>query len=226
MDEKNYDHSPDVAAPNLGSTIDEQEIKRLANARLRRGVDTPEKYATKSDTDLVTDYLNGDQQAFSEIITRHHRTLYWVARRYAERSADAEDIFQEALLRASKNLAHYRGECRLLTWLYRLVANAAYDYLHHGYGQEVFGVDDPDFQHKYAKLFSYNPIERHADTMTLSTAVNALTAEQREAILLIDYQGYNVDQVAKMQQTKPGTVKSRRARARNQLRDMLEQKAS
>jgi hypothetical protein len=202
------------------------EISQLASPRTYHVTPAPAHYRTKPDYQLVTDYLQGDNQAFTEIIFRHHRTLYAVARRYGSTPADAEDILQEALLRASRYLENYRGECKLRTWLYRLVVNAAYDHSHRSYQQEFVAVDDPEFHSECAKQLSHDPLAHLADVMTVHNAVNTLPADHREAIVLVDYEGYNVEQVAQMKKTKPGTIKSRRARAKNHLKDVLSQRAS
>lgn len=226
MNEQETECLPDYSYDRIADRATEQEIRQLASPHFYHFVESSPQYRTKTDNHLVHAYLRGDNQAFNEIVYRHHPTLYRVAKRYATNQADAEDILQEALLRASRYLENYRGECKLRTWLYRLVVNAAYDHTHRSYQHEYVAVDDPEFHNECTKQLSHDPLAHLADSMTVTNAVNALPEDHREAIILMDYQGYNVEQVAVMQHTKPGTVKSRRARARNQLKDMLRRQAS
>lgn len=74
----------------------------------------------RSDEQLVSDFLEGDTSAFSTIVERHRARLLWVARKYTRgNEADAEDVVQEALFKASRKLGSFRRESSLATWLHR-----------------------------------------------------------------------------------------------------------
>ena len=77
----------------------------------------------RSDEELVDAFIEGDNKAFSTIVERHRTRLTTVARRYTRNDHDAQDVVQEAFLRASCNLHSYRRESALSTWLHRLVKN-------------------------------------------------------------------------------------------------------
>ena len=78
-----------------------------------------------SDEELVDAFIEGDNKAFSAIVERHRKRLTTVARRYTRNEYDAQDVVQEAFLRASCNLHNYRRESALSTWLHRLVKTPA-----------------------------------------------------------------------------------------------------
>ncbi|AKK07369.1 DNA-directed RNA polymerase specialized sigma subunit, sigma24 [Corynebacterium mustelae] len=199
-----------------------EEITRLSDANLyKQPHSTVEKYQDATDDELIAAYLGGDTNAFTAIITRHHRMLWWAARRHVDCDHDAEDVLQETLLTVSRSLDKYSGYAKLRTWLYRLVCNAAYDYRHRVIKKEVAELDDPEGQYSRDSRISYDPLKTHAETMTVNTVVNSLPTEHRDAIILMDFQGYNLTQAAELQGVKPGTIKSRRARAKAQIREML-----
>ena len=158
MNEQETECLPDYSYDRVADRATEQEIRQLASPHFYHFVESSPQYRTKTDNHLVHAYLRGDNQAFNEIVYRHHPTLYRVAKRYATNQADAEDILQEALLRASRYLENYRGECKLRTWLYRLVVNAAYDHTHRSYQHEYVAVDDPEFHNECTKQLSHDPL--------------------------------------------------------------------
>lgn len=172
----------------------------------------------RSDEELVDAFIEGDNKAFSTIVERHRRRLTTVARRYTRNDHDAQDVVQEALLRASCNLHSYRHESALSTWLHRLVKNSGYDYLNHRSNRENASLDAEDFEEDRNPLLAHNPSENLAEQLVVREAMQLLREDQREALVLTDVAGFRVGEVATAQGVKPGTIKSRRARAKQVLR--------
>lgn len=187
------------------------------------GENVAKRYATKTrDADLVIQFLEGNNQAFDEITKRHYHSLWWLARRHSYCDSDADDIMQEAMLKAARNLARYRGDSSLSTWLYRLVFNSAYDHIHRCTHRDNLPLEP--LMGTHARLdytLSHVPLRDHAMSMSIAQAVDVLPPEQRNAILLVDFAGYDVDVAAQIENVRPGTIKSRRARARKTLRGLL-----
>ncbi|AZA14729.1 RNA polymerase sigma factor [Corynebacterium choanae] len=174
------------------------------------------------DTHLVHRYCEGETSAFRDIVARHEEHLRWVARRYAKCEQDAEDIMQDALFSASRGLAKFRQDAKLSTWLYRIVANAGYDHAHKNWrGEQLILDDDSSGRTLLEVLESTEPTSDQALSITMQAALQKLSQEQREAIVLIDIIGHTVNQVAAYQGVRPGTVKSRRSRAKEILRSEL-----
>lgn len=166
-----------------------------------------------SEAVLIQNYLDGDQRAFTRLVEGHIEKLLCVARRHAPRNVDAQDIVQIALWNASRNLHKFRQECALSTWLYRLVVNAAYD----------FGRRQSNCMYECLENIEEQGFEHNIElSIEISEALNSLSREQREAIILVDIAGTTIESVAKYQGVRPGTVKSRRARARKTLRKLLQ----
>jgi RNA polymerase sigma-70 factor (ECF subfamily) len=78
-----------------------------------------------SDEELVIAAQNGESCALGELLNRHRKILFCVARRYTANADEAHDLIQEAMLRAVRNITRFRGECRFLTWLNSIVINTA-----------------------------------------------------------------------------------------------------
>lgn len=175
----------------------------------------------KTDQELVDAYIGGDGKAFSAIVERHRSRLTTVARRYTHNDTDAQDIVQEALLRASRKLHTYRREARLGTWLHRLVMNSGYDFLNHRSNRENYSLDAGVVEEDYNHLLACTD-DRDVDLrLTLNAALRLLRPDQRVALWLIDVAGFDVAEVARHQGVAPGTIKSRRARAKGVLKEAI-----
>ncbi|RNE48118.1 sigma-70 family RNA polymerase sigma factor [Corynebacterium alimapuense] len=174
---------------------------------------------TQPDGALVHAYVAGDTRAFSQIVERHRARLLWVARKYGNNEDDANDILQEAWLRASRKLHTYRYEASLSTWLHRLVMNSGWDFINHRHQLESVTLDDDVVPHEVNLRLSVNPIEHRDVILHLEESLAKLRPDQRSALWLIDIAGYSIAHVAKQEGVRPGTIKSRRARARESLRE-------
>lgn len=189
----------------------------LPRRRTRPGVRT---HRTAPDGALVDSYIDGDDSAFAEIVRRHRARLWRVARRYARSDDEADDIVQDALLRASRHLVKFRGDAALTTWLHRLVINSGYDHLGKGFiRKECITLDATEAIHRL--LGTEEPYSQIDLELTLREALEHLPEDQRQTIILVDLVDLPVDEVADIMKIRPGTVKSRRSRARATLKELL-----
>lgn len=175
----------------------------------------------RTDEDLVRDFLDGDTAAFGKIVTRHRARLTHVARRYAANEDDAQDIMQEAWLKASTSMSTYRSEAKLTTWLHRVVANKGYDFVTNKARRELPLLDDDDTTHRYSAQLVHDPYDHVDRKLLLTQIISALPEHQRTALILVDMLGHDLESAADELGVRTGTVKSRRARARTSLRDSI-----
>lgn len=176
-----------------------------------------------SDRQLVADYLAGDTRAFTLIVRKHRQRLYFVARNYARNEHDAQDIVQEAFFKAARNMHNYRGDAKLSTWLHRMCINAAIDHQRRVQRNTCVSLDDEESVTQDAnEHLAYNPMETAERVLAMRQALDVLPMAQRKALLLIDADGLSVDHAAAELGVKPGTVKSRRYRAREAVVQALE----
>jgi RNA polymerase sigma-70 factor (ECF subfamily) len=85
--------------------------------------------ASDADADAVALFRQGDEGAFRTLVERHSRAVFRLAYRMTGNEQDAEDVVQEAFLRAYRNLARFEDRARFASWLHRIAANCAYDVL-------------------------------------------------------------------------------------------------
>ena len=160
--------------------------------------------ADRSDHELVDAFIAGDNKAFSLIVERHRARLTMVARRYTHNDTDAQDVLQEALLRASCNLHKYRRESALSTWLHRLVMNSGYDFLNHRANRENASLDVDFVEDDRNHLLAHNPNENLEDTLAVREAME-LHKDHREASET-DVEGYAIAEVAAFQESLPAPL--------------------
>jgi RNA polymerase sigma factor, sigma-70 family len=178
-----------------------------------------------SDAELVEAFLGGDSCAFTALVRRYQTRLWWVARRYTANDDDALDIVQEVFFRASKNLCSFRWDCTLSTWLHRLVMNCGYDFIHHRERCEAAILDDERNTAFADRLLREDPVSSYETQLFIGDVLGCLSPEHRDAIIQVDIVGHSVNSLAAYQGVRPGTIKSRRARAKEHLRELLRQEA-
>ncbi|MDY3127715.1 MAG: sigma-70 family RNA polymerase sigma factor [Corynebacterium sp.] len=174
----------------------------------------------RGDSQLVDDFLEGDIKAFSEIVDRHKRRLHQVARSYVSQPTDAEDVVQEALLRASQSLHTYRAEAQLATWLIRLVRNVGYDWAGH---RSNAVHDSVETIHDLANnpTLAHSPHHNVDAALDMDKALASIPAEYGRTLFLMVVGGYSINDLAHAFGIAPGTVKSRCARAKHLLKDAI-----
>lgn len=175
-----------------------------------------------ADEDLLAAHVAGDREAFAELVRRHRDRLWAVAVRTLHDREEAADALQDALLKAYRSAAGYRGEAAVTTWLHRIVVNACLDRVRRRQARPTVplpGSSAEDDGHRRPEPAS--PVIDHETNLVVRAALAQLPEEQRAAIVLVDLQGYPVAEVATILGVAEGTVKSRCSRGRARLAVML-----
>ena len=175
--------------------------------------------AESSDADLLRAHVDGDPDAFAELVRRHRDRLWAVALRTVGDREEVADAVQDALLSAHKAAARFRGDSQVTTWLHRIVVNACLDRLRKRQAHPT--VPLPDGRHTddgpAAGPEPAAPDHDHDTALVVRQALAALPAEQRAALVLVDMQGYPVAEAAGILGVAEGTIKSRCARGRARM---------
>lgn len=194
---------------------------------------TTEESGTVHDMELVRRFVGGDETAFAEIMGRYQAKIFAVAQGLLRNCADAEEITQDTFLRAYRNLARFRGDSSLSTWLHRIAVNLArnrYWYFFRRRRHLTVSFDTPigeDGGGTLADLFSADAADpsqecsREEFGTVVAAAMARLDRPHREILALRNLQNRSYDEIARQLGINPGTVKSRIARARESLREKL-----
>lgn len=170
-----------------------------------------------SDEELLAAHLEGDPQAFTELITRHQQRLWAIAYRTLGNASDAEDALQEGLIKALRSAASFRGEAAVTSWLHRIVVNTAIDRIRsqrNGAQEVVDTLADGSEVERATPGNAQGNVELR---IMLEQALHELPLDQRVAVILVDVEGYSPAEVAELLNIPAGTVKSRCARGRRRL---------
>ncbi|MCW2856199.1 MAG: polymerase, sigma subunit, family [Marmoricola sp.] len=182
------------------------------------------------DAALVLAHAGGDPDAFGVLFTRHRDRLWAVALRTTGNREDAADALQEAMISAYSRLADFRGDAMVTTWLHRIVVNASLDRLRRNKVRAAQPLPD-DLETHAARGALVVETSASADPeleavrsdqrSAVLAALSSLPPDQRAALVLVDMEGYPVEEAARMLGCPAGTVKSRCARGRHRLAGIL-----
>jgi len=193
-------------------------------------VETPAEGGRPADL-LVEAFRQGTPGAFDAIVGAHQDRVYAFCARMLSDREEALDVAQEVFLSAWRNLASFRGEAALSTWLLRIAANRCLNRIRQrksAAGREApwpdagADGDGPEFQPPAGDRHRPDRIAENRETgAILSNALGRLDPGSRWLVLLSDVEGFSYEELAAMAEMPVGTVKSRLHRARMALRRML-----
>ncbi|MEL4356453.1 MULTISPECIES: RNA polymerase sigma factor SigM [unclassified Luteococcus] len=177
-----------------------------------------------SDQQLLAAHVAGDPEAFNRLFQRHRDRLWAVALRTMRNPDDAADALQDAMISAFRRAGSFRGDSQVTTWLHRIVVNACLDRIRHNRSRRAEGLpDDVDRELQLADPTDLTSgAEQQEARRDVLDALAQLNADQRAAIVLVDLEGYSVQEAATMLGCATGTVKSRCSRGRARLAPLLE----
>lgn len=181
---------------------------------------------------LVSRARRGELAAFEELVTAYERRVYVLALRSCGNEQDARDIMQEVFLRVYRSLASFRGDSGFSTWIYRITVNICVDFARRGaaapqtaplHDEDETGraLPDTDYTHQPEAVAEASELREE-----IRAALGELSEEHRTIVLLRDVSGLRYDEIARVLQLTEGTVKSRLARARKNLREILLQRGN
>lgn len=208
-------------------TIDQDEIGSVALAA------TTAVVPSSAEDAFLEKLKAGDAAAFDTLVTRYASDIYALLFRLTENAEEAGDLTQETFLSALKAVKKFRGEADLKTWLFRIAINESrnrFRWWQRRRRDKTVSLDAPcgagemPLSETVSSNFS-NPEQetlRREREKILLKALNDLPDIFREAIVLCDIEGFSYEEIAQALEINIGTVKSRIARGREELRKKLE----
>lgn len=191
---------------------------------------TSKLYLDRNEAELIRRVGTGDKEAFYELVRPYERAVYASAMSILNNQADAEEVAQEAVLKAFSNLSRFRGESKFSTWLIQITINEARLKLRKDRRHLYESVDEPQsdedgdyFPKDYAdwREIPSETLQRKELRDALKRAMAALPQKYREVLALRDIQHLSIEETAQALGISQGNVKTRLLRARLQMRDAL-----
>lgn len=178
----------------------------------------------EADQQLVQRVQAGDKSAFNLLVLKYQHRVLKLVGRFVNDAAEAEDVAQEAFIKAYRALASFRGDSAFYTWLYRIAINTAKNALVSNRRRPVdFNLDlqDPEQYDRHAKLKDADTPEGVLLTEEIrevvEQAMEQLPEDLRTAIVLRELEGLSYEEIAEAMDCPVGTVRSRIFRAREAI---------
>lgn len=180
---------------------------------------------SSDDRALVAQAQAGERAALDELIRRHYDRIYAICRRIAGNDADAADATQEALMAIVRGLAKFDNRAAFSTWSYRVATNACLDELRRRKRRPTPALVDEHDGWADRNIEDHGPAfdEQIAVRDEVQTALNQLPEEFRAPVVLRDCAGLDYAEIAETLGIPPGTVRSRIARGRAKLAELMNQ---
>ncbi|MCM3872487.1 MAG: sigma-70 family RNA polymerase sigma factor [Pyrinomonadaceae bacterium] len=208
----------------LGGQMDLEQVATAASVEPR----------ATTETQFIERLKRGDAAAFEVLVAERSGEIYGLLYRLTENSEEARDLTQETFLRAFQSIEHFRGDADLRTWIYRIAINQArnrWRWWRRRRRDSTVSLDSSD-ERGGKPLTNALPADRgntpEQDTLAheregvLRAALLTLGRAYRETVILRDIEGLSYEEVAATLGISIGTVKSRLARGRSELRRKLE----
>ena len=194
---------PDVAPPSVAAPVEEMELVKQAR--------------------------KGDLAAYDELVRRYQERIYATVYHMTANHEDANDLAQEAFIKAFQALRSFKGGSSFYTWVYRIAVNKTINFLKQRRNKGQMSLDDLDFNAEHdpdlVALISDKTPRREVGLAELQEKLNAamqkLSEPHRLAVTLHDVQGLSHEEIAKIMDCNVGTVRSRLFYARQQLQAYL-----
>jgi RNA polymerase sigma-70 factor (ECF subfamily) len=176
---------------------------------------------------LVKRAQKNDRAAFEKLVEIYQNKVYTLCVRLAGNHADAQDVAQEAFIKAYRALGSFRNEADFGTWLHRITVNAWLNFRRKDGGRQPVSLDEtyPDesgsgMQREVAAPDGdpLRELEEKEFRTLVRAALDSLSGEHREVLVLREIEGYSYEETARMLGCSLGTVKSRLSRAREMMR--------
>lgn len=179
----------------------------------------------RSDEELVEACLAGEESAFDVLVGRWEKRIRGAIYRFVGSEDDARDLCQEAFLKAYRSLGSFKQEARFSSWLYQIALNLCRDRLRRRRGRTMVSLDE--LEEGGAAMTMPGPtaldlLQERDVSRLVAGAIASLADEQREVIILKEYQGLTFLEIAQVLDMPISTVKTRLYRGLDQLRSRLE----
>jgi RNA polymerase sigma factor (sigma-70 family) len=194
-------------------------------APVGQGVDL----AHEEDEALVARVQRGEVKAFDVLVERYKQRLYATVYHMTSNHEDANDLVQDAFIKAYKSLHSFKGQSSFYTWVYRIAVNRTINFLKRRKDRGHFSLNDVDASIEtdpdYVELMSHVTPRREVGLNELQEKLNEalqkLSDEHRAVVIMHDVQGMTHADIAKVMHCSEGTVRSRLFYARQQLQGLL-----
>ncbi|MDR2571735.1 MAG: sigma-70 family RNA polymerase sigma factor [Oscillospiraceae bacterium] len=184
---------------------------------------------TTNEKEIIQRVINGDKDAFEELVTANQKNVYNLALKMTRNAEDALDVSQEAFIKAYRQLGSFRGDSRFSVWLYRLTYNICIDHIRKKKREnKIVSLDYEDDENDTKPIeipdmrnLPEDSVMRGEIRREITEGIEKLPTKHRQILVMRELTGMSYDEMASTLSINIGTVKSRIARARIKLAKIL-----
>jgi len=181
--------------------------------------------------ELIKEAKLGNMGAFESLIIRYESKVYNIAYKMFNNEEDAKDVSQEIFIKLYRNLIKFNEQSKFSTWLYRVAVNTCLDEIRkrkkdkENLTSNVYETEDGEIEREIPSTYNMPEAEliKNDRIEKLRYALTLIKEDHRSVIVLKDLEGYSYNEIADTLNITIGTVKSRISRARESLKETLEQ---
>ena len=179
-----------------------------------------------TDKELIAEVLGGNPESFEPLVVKYQPRVFAIARRYARREDEVEDIVQTVFMKAYSKLSSYRGDAPFEHWLMRTATFTCYDFLRkHQRNREWNATDLSTEENEWLENVGEDTTEKEANQSAAKALVNrlmeSLKPDDRMIITMLDLEQKSVKEIAKLTDFTESNVKVRAHRARDKMKKIL-----
>lgn len=186
------------------------------------------RHSEDLDQDIVRRVQMGEKSAFDLLVVKYQHRIVHLVNRYVKDPSEAQDVAQDAFIKAYKALGEFRGESAFYTWLYRIAINTAKNYLlarsrrHSEYEVDMHDAEQIENAPQLKDIETpENQLMNEQIISVIRSAIESLPEEMRIAITLREFEGMSYEEIAEAMDCPIGTVRSRIFRAREAIDEKL-----
>ncbi len=183
---------------------------------------------TEIDKELVLKVQQGDKSAFDLLVIKYQHRIIQLVNRYIKDPSEAQDVAQEAFIKAYRALENFRGDSAFYTWLYRIAINTAKNYLvsrNRRYSDYHVDVQDAEQVANAPQLKGMETpdelLQNDEIISVINSSIEQLPEDMKTAIILREFEGLSYEEIAQAMECPVGTVRSRIFRAREAIDEKL-----
>lgn len=178
-----------------------------------------------NDSEIISEVLRGDQQAYAILVNRYQNYVFTLAFRFTKNREDAEEVAQDIFIKAYRALADFKGNSKFSTWLYTIVNNTCITFLRKK-KLEVYSLDKEGMfevaDNRDSGLMA-NTIEQKSKIAMVNQAINLLNPDDAEIITLFYKSEQTLEEIAQILHVETNAAKVRLHRARTRLKEKMQQ---
>jgi RNA polymerase sigma-70 factor (ECF subfamily) len=177
-----------------------------------------------SDMEVIRLVIQGDQQAYTELVDRYRDYVFTLATRFCKNREDAEEVAQDIFVKVYRSLADFKGSSKFSTWLYTITYNTSVTFLRKK-KMDTRSLDEEGTLiqlENHESSFNANLMEQKSRVNRVNEAISQLSPDDAQIITLFYKGDQSLDEIGVIMGMDPNTVKVRLHRARKRLKDKLE----